>query len=100
MSSDAAILWCNEISTKFDEFSVYTTFTSLTSIMKEMSMESIESQKNIYKESLLHLMKYTRDELVEHKDNNTPEYTTWANYVVVFYTIRYVFMKKSIPIIK
>lgn len=98
MTHDAATLLCGEIAPKFADFAVYTTFAKLSATMQEMSLEPIESQKMIYKESLSQVMKYTRDELIVHKDNNTPEYTTWANYVYVFYTIRYVLMKKSIPI--
>ena len=95
---NVVMLHCNDISPKFAQFGVVSNDGDIKAGIDDMLTETVADQKHIYVSVLTSLMKYSTEELIFHKKNNTEEFINWCDDVLVFYVVRFTLMNKPIPI--
>ena len=93
-------LMCGDIHPRFKEYCVQTTHKEIMEGFESAQQSSLEERKGIFRSVYVALTKYTDDELNQHWESQTQEWTDWCNDVALFYVYRRLLFETAyIPIV-
>lgn len=92
------VMLCGEIQPQFKDYAIKTTHKEIEETVGAYLKEPIDLQKHIFVKTLMRMVQWSEEQLNEHYTKNNEEWKTFCDDVLDFYCVRFILMKKEIPI--